>query len=170
MPRCVALLRAVNVGGRGRVPMAQLRELMEDLGYTDVATYVQSGNVVFTAPKAAGLAAALEKPYAKEFGFEIPVIVRTQAEMAAIVKANPLGKIADDPAKQVVFFLADKIPALAPDVFELHGREIHAWLPNGLGRSKLPQVLTTKRLGTNATARNWRTVEKLLAMTDGSGN
>jgi uncharacterized protein (DUF1697 family) len=175
MARCAALLRAINVGGRNRVPMAQLRELMERLGYTAVETYVQSGNVVFTAPRTSGLEPALEKAYAKEFGFEIPVIVRTGAQLRKIVEADPLGDIATDPSRRIVYFLAEKIAAtrlagldlasFEPDVIELRGREIHLWAPDGQGRSKLAQALTPKRLGTHATARNWRTVEKLLDMT-----
>jgi uncharacterized protein (DUF1697 family) len=178
MTRHVALLRAINVGGRNKVPMARLRELMGELGYEDVATYVQSGNVVFSGPKRPDtkVAAALERAYKTEFGFEIGVVVRTRDELAAIVKANPLGAIATDPARQLVYFLADRIhpqrledidrDAVAPDVFELHGRELHMWAPNGSGRSKLAALLTPKRLRTTATARNWRTVEKLLELAD----
>ncbi len=174
MARQIALLRAINVGGRNRVPMAQLRELMVALGYDDVETYVQSGNVVFTGPAKGDVAGKLQRAYAKEFGFEIAVITRSRDELAAIVAADPLGDIATDPARRLVYFLAEKIAAtrlagldlesFAPDVIELRGREIHLWTPGGQGRSKLAQALTPKRLGTDATARNWRTVQKLLDM------
>jgi uncharacterized protein (DUF1697 family) len=178
MSRQIALLRAVNVGGNNKVPMARLRELMEELGYRDVETYVQSGNVVFTGGERPGqrVAARLEKQFGDEFGFEIPVVVRTRDELADIIATNPLRKVAGDPAKQIVYFLAEEIDpdrldaidpeTIAPEVLELHGREIHLWAPGGLGESKVGRALTAKRLGTVATARNWRTVKKLLAMAD----
>jgi uncharacterized protein (DUF1697 family) len=178
MARQIALLRAVNVGGHNKVPMARLRELMEELGYRDVSTYVQSGNVVFTATERPGqrVAARLEKQFAAEFGFEIDVIVRTRDELADIIAANPVGDVATDPAKQLVYFLAEEIDDdrlegidagdVAPEVCVMAGREIHLWTPAGFTESKVRKVLTDKRLGVPATTRNWRTVKKLLELAD----
>lgn len=182
MARQIALLRAINVGGRNPVPMARLRELMGELGYRDVETYVQSGNVVFTGGERPGqrVAERLAKQFAEEFGFEIPVIVRTRDELAEIVATNPLADIATDPAKQIVYFLPEEIDddrlddvdpeAIAPEAVVMSGREIHVWAPGGIGESKVGRMLTPKRLGTAATARNWRTVQTLLEMADTVAN
>lgn len=178
MARQIALLRAVNVGGNNPVPMTRLRELMEELGYRDVETYVQSGNVVFTGGERPGqrVAERLAKQFGEEFGFEIPVIVRTRDELAEIVATNPLKEVATDPAKQVVYFLTEEIDddrldgidpeEIAPEVVVLDGREIHLWAPGGIGESAVGRMLTAKRLGTATTSRNWRTVQKLLEMAD----
>src|SRR5688572_24083746 len=92
MARYIALLRGINVGGNKKVPMAQLRELMEGLGYTDVATLLQSGNAVFTSKEKnpARVATQLEAAIAREFGFEVAVVIRTRDELAAVIQANPL--------------------------------------------------------------------------------
>jgi uncharacterized protein (DUF1697 family) len=178
MARQIALLRGINVGGTKKVPMAQLRELMAELGYTDVTTYVQSGNVVFTGPDAAPATVerALEQAIATAFGFDVAVVVRTRDELADVVAANPLADLAEDPAKYLVLFLsgrldparlADLDPAdFAPEAFVLGEREIYLWNPEGVGVSAIVKALTPKRLGLTATGRNWRTVEKLLALAD----
>jgi uncharacterized protein (DUF1697 family) len=175
--RHVALLRAINVGGRNRVPMADLRALTQELGYTDVATYVQSGNVVLSATenRPERVAAHLHEHYSDHFGFDIPVLVRSRAQLRRIVAADPFGAETPDPARRHVYFLDDAVTATrladldldayAPDALKLAGHELHLSTPDGQGRSKLAQALTPKRLGTTATARNWRTVQTLLDMT-----
>jgi len=169
----IALLRGINVGKTKRLAMADLRALLEELGFTDVRTYVQSGNVVFAGPKA-GAAKKIEAGIAERFGFDVPVIVRTEAELAAVVEANPLKAVADDDAKHLVSFLSKKVPAatlddvdreaFAPEEFVLAGTELYLWCPGGVHKSKLAKKLSDRKLGAIATARNWRTVEKLLAM------
>jgi uncharacterized protein (DUF1697 family) len=179
MARQIALLRGINVGGNKKVGMAPLRELVEELGYRDVRTYVQSGNVVFTGPdeSPAEVAQRLEERIAATFGFEVSVVVRSRDQLADVVDANPLGEIATVPARYHVVFhvgevdpgrLADLEPAdFAPDVFQIRGRELYLWTPDGLRDSRLAKALLTgKRLGGITTARNWRTVEKLLAIAD----
>jgi uncharacterized protein (DUF1697 family) len=171
MARQIALLRGVNVGGNKRVEMAKLRSVVEELGYTDVRTYVNSGNVVYTGPKRS--AKHLERALAEAFGFAVPVVLRTRDELAAVVEANPLREVATEPAKYLVVFCAEKpIVTLDPQEFEperfvVRGREVYLWLPNGIGRSELAKVLANKPIGTNSTGRNWRTIEKLLALADG---
>jgi uncharacterized protein (DUF1697 family) len=178
MARYVALLRGINVGGNKKVPMAQLRELMEGLGYTDVATLLQSGNAVFTSKEKspAKLVKQLEAAIAKEFGFEVAVVVRTRDELAAAIKANPLSGAEDAPSQFVVTFLSD-VPdqkrlkeidpaAYLPDEFRVLGREIYARFPNGIRDSKLAVVLGGPRMGVTPTARNWNTVTKLLELAD----
>jgi uncharacterized protein (DUF1697 family) len=178
MTRHIALLRGINVGRNRKVEMARLRALMGELGYADVATYVQSGNIVFRAPgqPPAQLERHLQEQLAATFGFDIAVMVRSRDELAAVVHANPFRGVATDPSRQVVLFLADAIdPArladidadeYAPEAFRVLGRELHVWAPGGIGTSPLLKVLSERRLGVAATSRNWRTVEKLLALAD----
>jgi uncharacterized protein (DUF1697 family) len=170
MPRQIALLRGVNVGGNKRVEMGRLRDLMEELGYRDVRTYVNSGNVVFSGPRRSEQ--HLETAIAKAFGFEVPVVLRSRDELADVVTANPLRDVATDSAKHLVVFCAAKAstdldPAdFAPETFVVRGREVYLWAPGGIGTSPLAKLLAAKSLGDKSTARNWRTVEKLLEFAD----
>jgi uncharacterized protein (DUF1697 family) len=178
MERQIALLRGINVGRTKRMEMARLREMMGELGYEDVRTYVQSGNVVFSAPdrRPTEVERHLTEGIAATFGFDVPILVRTRDEIADVVAANPLGDLATNPSRYHVFFLsaaadpervADIEPAsFAPETFALRGRELYLWTPDGIYASPLAKTLSEKRLGVTATARNWRTVEKLLAMAD----
>jgi uncharacterized protein (DUF1697 family) len=170
VPRQIALLRGINVGGNKKVEMARLRALMEELGYTDVRTYVNSGNVVFNGPRRSEK--HLESAIAKEFGFDVPVVLRSRDELAEIVQANPLQEIAKDPSRHLVVFCGAKASVdldasdFAPDAFEVVGREVFLWAPGGISNSELAKLLAVKPLGAKSTARNWRTVEKLLALAD----
>ncbi len=163
----VALLRGINVGGRHRVPMGELRAVAERLAYRDVATYVQSGNLVFTAgDEAVGIGTELQAALETRFGFGIPVVLRSREEIERIAARHPFEDRESDPARLHVFFLAGDPDAgkvaswhperFAPDEVRIQGREVYAHLPNGMGRSKL-----TVELGTPATARNWRTVQAI---------
>ena len=171
MARQIALLRGINVGGNKRVEMARLRALLEELGYRDVRTYVNSGNAVFSGPRRSEK--HLETALAKEFGFDVPVVLRSRDELAEIVQANPLRSVATDPAKHLVVFCAgeastDLDPAdFAPETFEVRGREIYLWAPGGLGNSALAKLLANTSVGGKSTARNWHTVEKLLELAGG---
>jgi uncharacterized protein (DUF1697 family) len=171
MPRQIALLRGVNVGGNRRVEMARLRALMEEIGYSDVRTYLNSGNVVFSGPRRSER--HLETAIAKAFGFEVLVVLRSRDELADVVAANPLRDVATDPAKHLVVFCAGKAstdlePAdFAPETFLVREREVYLWAPSGIGTSPLAKLLAAKSLGDKSTARNWRTVEKLLELADG---
>jgi uncharacterized protein (DUF1697 family) len=167
--RVAALLRGVNLGKR-QVKMADLRAAVESLGHSDVETYLQSGNVVFTpAGSTDGLATGLSKA----LGMPVAVVLRTGRELARVIKANPYE--VKDPTKVVVTFLAERRPkkvlagvdqeAFAPDEFTFSGRELYLKLPNGQARSKLMEALAKQDLGTTATTRNWRTVLALAEMT-----
>ena len=170
MARQIALLRGINVGGNKTVQMARLRALMEGLGYRDVRTYVNSGNVVFSGPRRSEK--HLEAAIAKTFGFDVPVVLRSRDEIDDVVRANPLRGVAADPSKHLVVFCADEAPIdldpadFAPETFHVRGREIYLWAPDGIGTSPLAKLLATKPLGAKSTARNWRTVEKLLELAD----
>jgi uncharacterized protein (DUF1697 family) len=176
MARQIALLRGINVGGNKKVPMARLREVFtDDLGLTDVKTYVNSGNVVFGGRKTG--AAKIEKAIAAAFGFDVAVVTRTRDELAAVIEANPLAAVADNPARYMVLFSGDGAidakrvadadrDALKPEVFAIRGSEAYLWLPNGVQNAKLLKTVNEKRLGVTLTGRNWRTVGKLLELAD----
>jgi uncharacterized protein (DUF1697 family) len=157
--------------------MPRLREALEEAGFEEVATYVQSGNVVLSSSdSAAKVARSVEKLVEKEFGLKIPAVVRTRAQVAQVVKRNPLGKIAKNPKRYQVSFLEKKPSAAVVRKLEevaapservvAEGREIYAWHPEGVARSKLWTMLAGKGLGVTATARNWTTVTKLLELAD----
>ena len=157
--------------------MPRLRSALEEAGFDDVATYVQSGNVVVTSRDSpAKVARQVERVLADEFGLAIPVVVRTRAELAKVVERNPLGRMAKNPKRYQVSFLEKKPPAALVRKLEAaaapaervvaEGREIYAWHPQGVARSKLWAALAGKGLGITATARNWTTVTKLLELAD----
>jgi uncharacterized protein (DUF1697 family) len=175
--RHVVLLRGVNLGSRNRIGMPALREALEDGGFEDVRTYLQSGNVVLSSKsRPASVATKCEKLIAERFGLEITVLVRSRAELAKVVERNPLAKVAKDPKRYQVSFLDRALPAKVLHELEAvaengervvaHGREVYAWHPAGVARSKLWTKLAGKNLGVTATARNWTTVEALLARTE----
>jgi len=157
--------------------MQKLRPVLEDAGFDDVRTYLQSGNVVLSS-KAAPVKVArdCERLIADAFGLNIAVVVRTRAELAGVVKRNPLAKVAEDPKRYQVSFLERKPSAalvrkleevaVAAEHVVAVGREIYAWHPEGVARSKLWAQLAGKGLGVTATARNWTTVTKLLELAD----
>ena len=179
----VALLRSVNVGGRNRVPMAELRALSESLGFDDVQTYVQSGNLVLSGPGPASAAArTLEAGITDAFGLEVPVIVRTTRQLSRILDANPYLGDGVDPKTLHVTFLA-AAPAAEPkraltatgtdaesdgsfgdDRFALAGTEVFLHCPGGYGNTKLNNAFFERRAGQVATTRNWRTVTTLASM------
>jgi len=170
----VALLRGVNVGGKNCVPMKDLAEIFAKAGCSDVRTYIQSGNVVFRATRAVaeGVPSRITEQIAKRFGCRIPVVLRTAEQFAAAVHNNPFPEIPQE-ALHVYFLAAVPDAARAaqldpdrskPDTFVVHGREIYLHLPNGIGRSKLTNAYFDSKLSTISTARNWRTVLKLLEL------
>ena len=155
--------------------MPELRSLLAEAGFKDVRTYVQSGNVVLSSGVSANkLGARCEKLIASRFGFEVDVIVRTADELAEVVRLNPLEDIADNPKRYQVSFCdgepdaqaVEKIAAAAAPSEKLVavGRELYAWHPDGVGRSKMWTKLAGSGLGVRATARNWTTVTTLLEM------
>jgi uncharacterized protein (DUF1697 family) len=171
----IALLRGINVGAHNRIPMADLRTLLAEFGYSDARTLVQSGNIVLSAELPPGeLGGELEGAIAERFGVQTPVVVRTHAELAAVVALDPLGDVAaEHKLYQVSFLSAEPDPQavvkiaqddFAPERFVHVGREIYAWHPQGIHNSRLARMLSDKRLGVVATARNWKTTTRLLEM------
>lgn len=168
------LIRGINVGGKAKLPMAALRTVLGELGYEDVRTYIQSGNIALDAAKTPDveLAATIEAAIKDRFGLEVPVAVRTHDELQAVVDANPFSDHLDEPAKVGVGFAPARLStAVRPvagsvDEFVIKGREVYVYCPNGFGHSKLPNL--EAKAGPPVTLRNWNTVVKLLSMTQPS--
>lgn len=175
MGRMVALLRAVNVGGR-KLSMAALRALCERLGWRDVATYIQSGNVVFTvAGGTAAIEADLEKAIVGEFGLDVPVIVRTSAQWAGLAASNPFAKAAREAPNRLQLLVSKRPPfpgaaerlmerAQAGETVEAVNGALWFHFPEGVGTSKLTPAAIDKACGSPSTGRNYRTVIKLQEM------
>jgi uncharacterized protein (DUF1697 family) len=172
----VALIRGINVGGNKKLSMAALRDLMIGLGYTDVATYIQSGNVVFRSDhdNPAELEREIEQGIAQGTGLNVSVMVRSQAELASVVEHNPFREAAARPTTLHVSFLSafpdeERLGQIdprqfEPDEYRFGDRVMYLHCPNGLGRSKLAAHPWERRLGLRVTTRNWNTVTKLLGM------
>jgi uncharacterized protein (DUF1697 family) len=182
----VALLRGINVGGRNQVPMAELREVVTSLGHTGVRTYIQTGNVLFSTAESdtAGLAAALEAAISGAFGLAASVVVLSRDELARILDSNPYPDEPNPKFVHVVFLDAEPPPDLldrikaaegaaaakgSRDTVTAAGRALFLHTPDGYGTSELAQVLlrvigAPGKSAVAATARNWATATKLLAL------
>jgi uncharacterized protein (DUF1697 family) len=180
MPSYVAMLRGINVSGSKPVKMEALRALFEALGFKNIRTYVQSGNVVFEAKEraAAPLGPKIVARIKRDFGFDVPVLVLGAAELARVVEENPfLKQRGVDPTKLHVTFLA-AAPAAAGlkkmegvtsgrDAFRCLGTTIYLVCPDGYGNTKLSNNTFERALAAPATTRNWKTVTTLAAMAAG---
>jgi len=178
----VALLRGINVGGKNKLPMADLTAIFNGAGCTQVQTYIQSGNVVFSAPPGSTnrLPDLVATRIARRFGFVVPVVLRTGHELSRVAAGNPFLKSGAEAASLHVAFLADEpdrrlVAALDPnrspgDSFKVRGREIYLCLPDGVARTRLTNDYFDSTLATTSTLRNWRTVLKLVEITQTMGN
>ncbi|MDX8511220.1 DUF1697 domain-containing protein [Mesorhizobium captivum] len=176
----VALFSGINVGGNRIVKMAELRSFFEELGFTDVATYVQSGNVVFRAKKgdAAWLTKQLEAAFEKKWGFNSRIMVRDAGWFERLVKHNPYPEVAGEPTKLHAYALereptAEETKRLAekctgPERFEIKGDVLYLHAPDGLGKSVFANLIP-RALKVPGTARNWRSVLVLLEMAGKAG-
>lgn len=170
----VALIRGINVGRAKRVAMADLRALVSDLGYGDVRTLLNSGNVVFTGRAKPDPAPRIQKGLEERLGVSARVMSLTAEELDAVVDANPLVDEADDPSRLMVAFLADpadteRLEPLAtqdwaPEAIALGPRAAYLWCPNGVAKSVLNKSVT-QAVDAEITARNWTTVTKLHVLT-----
>jgi uncharacterized protein (DUF1697 family) len=176
-PVQIVLLRGINIGPRNRIAMPALREALDEAGFDDARTYLQSGNVVLSSGlSAVKLADKCSRLIKKQFGLDIDVVVRTRAQLAKVVERDPLGDVASNPKRYQVSFLDDKLSrdtvkkleaaAVESERFVVSGREVYAWHPAGVARSKLWALLAGRGLGVTATSRNWTTVTKLLELAD----
>jgi uncharacterized protein (DUF1697 family) len=174
MQQHIVLLRGINLGSRNRIAMPALRDALDAAGFDDVRTYLQSGNVILSSRAKPN--DAVRRLIADEFGLDIAVITRTRAQLARIVERNPLARVAKDPKRYQISFLDSKPSrevvrrieqtADAKERVVVDGREIYAWHPETIARSKLWALLAGQSLGVTATARNWTTVQKLLELAD----
>lgn len=172
----IALLRGINVGGSHLLPMKDLKEIFVSAGCSDVSSYIQSGNVIFNAPKGIlkKLPGMIAGEIGRRFGFEVPVILRSSEQLENTISANPFLR-AGEPEKTLhVMFLADlPDPAAVSsldhnrspgDRFHVQERDVYLHLPNGGARSKLTNAYFDSKLSTRSTIRNWATVLKLLEL------
>jgi uncharacterized protein (DUF1697 family) len=187
MPTHVALLRGINVGGGGKVPMAELRKIVAGLGHRDAATYIQTGNIIFTPSHddSAALAAELEAAVAASFGVRTSAVVLSRSELGKVITANPYPDepnpryvhgvfLLSDPDEAAYQRLAEAVQAAgqkgSSDEATIIGRTLYLHTPDGFGTSELARELLLKRRRdplASGTARNWATITKLLALCDG---
>jgi uncharacterized protein (DUF1697 family) len=177
MGTSVVLLRGINLGPTNRIAMPALREALTAAGFTDVRTYVQSGNIVLNSNVTGeALAEQIRGLIAEQFGLDIAVVTRTRDELAKVVERNPLAGVVTNPKRYQVSFLSGELGddavrelealAVVSERIVVIGREAYAWHPDGIARSKLAMKLGAKGLGVTATTRNWTTVTTLLSMAD----
>ena len=174
MPRHVVLLRGINLVRRNRVSMPELRRALGQAGYGDVKTHLQSGNILLSSRASPERVARDVRSLIKqEFDLDIAVLVRSQAELLAILRRNPLKKVATNPRRYLVTFLSVSLPrgnvdelrrVAKHELFAIAGREVYSWHPDGIGRTPLWERLASKSLGVQATSRNWATVTTLATM------
>ena len=177
----ISMLRGINVSGQKKIKMADLRALYESLGFLSVQTYIQSGNVVFDSKETdeKRVARSVANAIKYEYGFEVPVVIRNCSDLQKIVKDNPLLRAGDkDISKLHVTFLSDRpaasatkkldAPAVGGEELSVVGREVYLYCPNGYGKSKLTNNFFEKTLSVAATTRNWKTVNTLLEMVEGT--
>jgi uncharacterized protein (DUF1697 family) len=171
------MLRGINVSGKKIVKMERLRASLSKLGFTNVKTYVQSGNIIFESENnsTSTHSTKIEQMIVRDFGFSVPVFLKTSKEMQEVVKRNPFVKdSAIDQSKLHVTFLSGAPPATALEVlrplaaaseqFQISGREIFLYCPDGYGNTKLSNTAVERKLSLGATTRNWTTTKTLLAM------
>lgn len=175
MNKKIAILRGINVGGKRKIPMADLRSLCENLGWKDVKTYIQSGNIIFTSDRPnSELEEILESTLKKIYDFQIPVIVRSSNELLTTIRKNPfltenkstkqlhLTFLKEKPSKEKaeLFMSID----FHPDDLKIEDKDVFICCTGKYHQSKLTNNFIEKRLGTAATTRNWETVVKLSEM------
>ena|ERR1700728_3656055 len=173
VPRYIGLVRGINVGGKNKVPMGELRSLFEALGCTEVSTFIQSGNVLFSSQGPIE-PTQLQRALAKELLINTAVVLRTPRDLRAVVERNPYQHV--DPSTLHVGFLAEKPSTVAiggletarfaPEECIAVRKELYLHLPNGMARAKLPAYLE-RRLKIPITIRNWNTVTELLGLAGG---
>jgi uncharacterized protein (DUF1697 family) len=178
VPRYVALLRSVNVAGHGRIAMDELRASFDALGHTDVTTYIQTGNVLFsTASRSeSALAAAIEQRLAEDLGDSPAVLLRSVADLRRVGASSPYAKAGADKARHHVTFLATvpseaalqalQLPPSGRDELVVDGKEVYVHTPDGYADTKYTGSFLERRLGVVSTTRNWNTVTKLCELAD----
>lgn len=178
MESYIALLRGINVSGQKKIKMAELRVQLAEIGLVDLSTYIQSGNLIFKFKEkdTAKIARLIEKKIKKDYGFEVPVIVKTKSSFEQILKDNPFIKENTDVEEKALYVsILDALPSnenidtieadkYQPDQFVIDEEHIYIYCPNGYGRTKLTNSFFERKLKLKATTRNWRTMNKLVAL------
>jgi len=178
MQTFISILRGINVSGQKKILMAELKALYESLQFTDVNTYIQSGNVIFKSNEKLSdieFAIKIEKALYKKYGFEVPVIIRSKDEIRKVISANPFLKEKNMDEKRLYVTFLSEMPAkenteitksldFSPDIFFIIGKEVYLCVSSGYGETKLSNNFFEKKLKVNATTRNWNTVQKLLQL------
>lgn len=180
MKTCISFLRSVNIGGHNLIRMSDLTSMYVNLGYKNVKTYIQSGNVLFNydgKDTNRGISATIEKAIQKEFNLEIAVMTRTVEELKDLFLINPyIHETGFDPARMAVIFLnetpgEDMIKKVAhvdypPDRFMIKGSEVFIYCPNGFGNTKIYTGFFEKKMGVTGTGRNWKTITTLIELAE----
>jgi uncharacterized protein (DUF1697 family) len=178
MPVLISMLRAVNLASHNRISMESLRTLYASLGFEEVRTYIQSGNIVFRAAERnlSAVAKRIEDAIEKNLGFRSAVILRSSSDLRKVIAANPFANRPEvEPNRLLVLFLAAdperkdlrRIAELeGPEELHAAGREVYIYFPNGMARPKISPALVEKALNTPATGRNWNTVKKLVEIAE----
>ncbi|HEA28757.1 MAG TPA: DUF1697 domain-containing protein [Leeuwenhoekiella sp.] len=180
MSNYIAILRGINVGGHRKIPMEGLRKEIGNLGYKNIKTYIQSGNIIFTAAAHHSdleIAEHIEKMILTTFGFEVPVIVRNSDELQQTVSENPFLTTENTSIEGLhVTFLKEtpspetleniKTYTYPPDKFEIRQKNVFLYIPGSYHKTKLSNAFFEKKLNVQATTRNWKTVQKLAEMSD----
>ena len=173
--RYLVLPRGINVGTRNRVPMAELRAVLAEQGYSGVATVLQSGNVIVStkSDNPSEVAGAVQCLLSKEFDVNVPCVGRTANQVRAVLERNPLQEVVSDPSRYLVNFLSEEPdPEVAgalleenhsPEAIAIEGAEAYVWTPDGVKAMTLSYAYLERRLGVVATARNWNTLERIVA-------
>ena len=173
---CVSFIRGINVGGNKMMPMADVKALYESMGFKEVRSHLQTGNIIFqsAAGDSAKLGKRIEAAMEKTFGFHRDVMIRTPAQLESVIKHNPFKKETSGPSWLVVMFLAgapDKAAVqdlqgayTGPEKFHVSGTEMYIYYPGGMGRSKLGNAFIEKKLKVAGTMRNWNVVTRVAAM------
>jgi len=173
--RYISILRGINVSGQKKIKMSGLKSLYDSLGFHNVETYIQSGNVIFESSdkNISKLKKSIEDAIQKKYIFNVSVEIRTKLEFKKIIKNSPFGSIdlKTDGTKVLVTFLANKPTkecvtdvlkyVKLPEKLVVKGKEVYLYCPNGYGKSKLSNTFLEKKLGVEATTRNWKSVQKL---------
>ena len=173
--RYISILRGINVSGQKKIIMGDLKSLYELMGFQNVVTYIQSGNVIFdaTIKNKADLKTKIEEAIEKNYKFYVPVEIRTNREIADIIKNCPFGSVdlVADGTKILVAFLSSKPSevrlsdiqkyVVGPEKLIVRGTEVYLNCPNGYGKSKLSNTFLEHKLGVAATTRNWKSVHTL---------
>lgn len=170
MTRYIVLLRGINVSGKNKLPMQDLRELLSELRYENVQTYIQSGNIILDSEKEKSvLEKEIKAGIKSKFGYDVPVIARTVKGIEIAIQGNPYP--VDNEKVVAVIFLSDvttktdlEINRAEEDQFTILKDVVYIYCPNGFGRSKLTINVFEKKLEVSATSRNWRTTKKLLEL------